>query len=369
VTELAHILEDHKVIACVGSGGVGKTTTAAALGLYGASIGKKTLVITIDPARRLANSLGLKELLLEPRPIDAEVMTEAGLPASAQLDAMMLDLQAAWDDMVRRTAHSESYAQRILANRFYTYLSRELPGAHDFIACEALYEVSTAREYDLIVLDTPPTANALDFLDAPNRILSFLEHDSVKLFTRTSGAASRLGLKFLDGAAGVAQSLLSRVAGANVIEELSDFMWLLRDLYDPLAERTRGFQALLEGPSSRFLVVTSADPGPAREAAHFFELLAERGLPVGALVANRVTAPPTATDADVDALADAHPDLGAAARSVLADLRFEADRDAAILETLRERLPADMPMVKVHRRDEDVHDVRALIDLLTDLVG
>ena len=168
---LARILQDMRVVVCVGSGGVGKTTTAAALGLYAATLGKRTLVITIDPARRLANALGLESLGSHPKPLDAEVLARAGLRPAAQIDAMMLDLTAAWDDLVTRVAPDAETSARLVDNRFYKHLTRDLPGAQDFIACEALYSLVESGEYDLIVLDTPPTANALDFLEAPSRIL------------------------------------------------------------------------------------------------------------------------------------------------------------------------------------------------------
>ncbi len=181
--QLSALLEDMRTIVCVGSGGVGKTTTAAALGLYAAELGKKTLVMTIDPAKRLANSLGLDALEHEPRRVDPALLAKAGLAPTANLWATMLDLPAAWDDMIVRFCDDDDVAQRILQNRFYYALSRELPGAQEFIACEALHHLATTNQFDLIVLDTPPTANALDFLEAPERILGFLDQDAFKVLS------------------------------------------------------------------------------------------------------------------------------------------------------------------------------------------
>ncbi|MFZ9888494.1 MAG: ArsA family ATPase, partial [Myxococcota bacterium] len=257
--DLARLVEDMRVIVCVGSGGVGKTTTAAMLAMYGAYVGKRSLVITIDPARRLANSLGLSGLLYEPRLVPVEVLAKAGLAGCAPLEAMMLDLRASWDDMVNRIGGNAEQRAHILSNRFYRYLSQELPGAQEFIACEALYTLAEERGYDLVVLDTPPTQNALDFLDAPSRILGFLDLEAFQgLAKRTSeGKTARIGLRFLDGLTGAASAVLSRFTGHELLDELGDFLFLLRNLYEPLVYRTRQFEGLLRGPQTRFVVVTS----------------------------------------------------------------------------------------------------------------
>jgi anion-transporting ArsA/GET3 family ATPase len=379
---VAHLVEDMKVLVCVGSGGVGKTTSAAMLALYGACIGKRTLVITIDPARRLANSLGLDELLHEPRPLDRSVLEAAGLSPEASVDAMMLDLQAAWDDMVRRISVDEDTAEHILSNRFYGYLSRDLPGGQEFIACEALLTVAKERGYDLVVLDTPPTQNALDFLDAPQRIVRFLDLETFKRFTeRGSSAAARLGLRFLDGATGAAQTVLSKFTGTELLDELGEFLYLLRSLYAPLIERTRQFEEMLRGPGTRFLVVTSPSPGPLQEARFFRELLDERELGVGGLVVNRVLPHPGSDVAalDTEGIAAALTELGvapealeAAASDVERALHEQtalADRAQRDIDELVAAAAGDAPVVLVPQLAQDVHDARALAELLPWLVG
>ena len=355
------ILDEHKIVACVGSGGVGKTTSAAALGLEAARRGQRALVITIDPAKRLANSLGVSELCLEPQSLSKETLRSVGLDENIQLDVMMLDLQSAWDSMVTRMAHSEEYASSILTNRFYTALSRDLPGAHEFIACEALYTVSVERDYDLIVLDTPPTANALDFLDAPNRILGFLEHDAVKLFAKSSGAAKRFGLRFLDGASGAAHKLLARFTGSEVLDELSAFLSLMRELYAPVAKRTRGFQELLKSERSCFVVVTVPAFGPMHEATRFLELLEERSLRAKATIVNRVH-----VEADVD-IDDLDPSLHDAAREIFAEHRLDATRDAKCIADFKRAVSDAVPILEVKQRAQDVHSVGRLVELLDDL--
>lgn len=378
---LADLVRDMRVVVCVGSGGVGKTTAAAALALFAAREGRRTLVITIDPARRLANSLGIDELLHAPKPIDATRLERAGLVPKAPIDAMMLDLKEAWDDGLRRIAASPAEAERILHNRFYHYLSREMPGAQEFIACEALYHLTEERGYDLVVLDTPPTANALDFLDAPSRVLGFLDNEAVRLFSQRGGAASRIGLRFLDGAAGAAQSVLSRFTGMELLYELGDFLLLLRNLYGPIVERTRGFEDLLRGPTTRFVVVASPAPGPLREARFFYDLLLERDLPIGAVVLNRVTPRP---GADLDRLQgegveaalaalplgdDERKRLARVAEKAVLEQRLLAERDEAEIDAFLAGLRGTLPVVRVPQMHGDVHDAERLVGLLPWLVG
>lgn len=380
---LAHLVEDMKVLVCVGSGGVGKTTTAAMLALYGAAVGKRTLVITIDPARRLANSLGLDELLHEPRTLDPAVLSAAGLSPAAPVDAMMLDLKAAWDDMVHRISGEGETTKHILENRFYRYLSRELPGAQEFIACEALYTVAEERGYDLVILDTPPTQNALDFLDAPSRILGFLDLEAFKSFTRRSsgGTAARMGLRFLDGAAGAASSVLARFTGHELLDELGDFLYLLRNIYAPLMERTRGFEGLLRGPTTRFVVVTSPAPGPLSEARFFRQLLDERDLGTGALIVNRVLPHPGdqlagASEEEMARLlaqlgvtGDLLPWLATDAHKVVREQAMLADRDRRGISSLVDDAAGGAPVVLVPQLEGDVHDASRLAQLLPWLVG
>lgn len=371
-------LASRKVLVVTGSGGVGKTTSAAALGLFGAQLGRRTLVITIDPAKRLANALGLTSLSHVPQPIDPALAAVNGVRPRGELFAMMLDIKAAWDDMLRRTAPDEATAQKILDNRFYGALSRDLPGAHEFIACECLHHLTSSGTWDLVVLDTPPTSNALDFLEAPARILAVLDNDAFRYFAQRK---QTLGLRFLDasivqGAAGRAQSILARFTGAEVLEELGDFIVLLRDLYDPLTRRTRALQDMLRGEGTRFLVVTSPAPPALAEARLLIDELAKRRLPLGALVVNRVT--PTAGRA-VELLASPHWEehlaragLAAADVARLAAALDEAVRQQAKVaeveshnvEELLLRHARQTPLVRVPRLPDAVHDAKRLAELL-----
>jgi anion-transporting ArsA/GET3 family ATPase len=376
---LRALVEKSRVLVCVGSGGVGKTTTAATLGLIGASMGRRSLVITIDPARRLANALGLDALSHAPQRIDADITRAAGVEQKAELCAMMLDIKAAWDDMLWRTAPDKDTAKKILENRFYEALSRDLPGAHEFIACECLHHLASSGEWDLVVLDTPPTSNALDFLEAPARILAVLDNEAFRYFATRK---QTLGLRFLDGAAGRAQSVLARFAGAEVLEEMGDFIVLLRDLYDPLTARTREFEALLRGEGTRFLVVSSPQPGALSEARFFLDELERRALRLGALVVNRVTPTPgKALEVLGEPNWEGH--LGArgldasdAARlaAVLDEATRQQEKLAAIDEAAVDGLlsgerEAARNVVEVPRLSDVVHDARRLAELVPWLIG
>ncbi len=386
---LADVVASKRVIVCVGSGGVGKTTTAAAIGLAAAAAGRRTLVITIDPARRLANALGLQSLSHEPQEVSAALVQEASARASssstslsasgavsapAPLWAMMLELKAGWDAMLFRTAPDEATANKILANRFYKTLSTELPGAHEFIACEHLQHLASSGRFDLVVLDTPPTQNALDFLDAPSRILGVLDNDAFRFFADKS---TSLGLRFLDGATGRAQSVIARFTGAEMLEELGEFLVLLKDLYDPLTQRTRRFVELLGGADTSFLVVTAPQPTVLAEASFFAGELTRRKLPLALVIVNRLTARPTAAlvalegdTVDAAIIAAVGDDDGARVIAAVDRAVTDEDRSATLeVAALIQAQFGSVPLVRLPRLSEAVHDAGRLVELLPWLVG
>ncbi len=384
------IVMTRKVIVCVGSGGVGKTTTAATLGLAAAAAGRSTLVITIDPARRLANALGLDHLshhpqavdpalvqmtaTVLPKPVGEQAIDEA--PEPAPLFAMMLDLKAGWDDMLTRTAPDEATAEKILANRFYKVLSTELPGAHEFIACEHLQHLASSGRFDLVVLDTPPTQNALDFLDAPGRILGMLDNEALRFVADKS---SSFGARFLEGATGRAQAIIARFTGAEMLDELGDFLGLLKDLYAPLTARTRDFVALLASEATGFVVVTAPQSSVLAEAAFFAEELVRRQLPLSAAVVNRLTTVPTAAMAvaasgDMDAVVAAR--VAAADGALLTAALDQAVNDEVRAARAEDHALTDLaarlghaPTVRLPRLSDAVHDATRLVELVPWLVG
>jgi anion-transporting ArsA/GET3 family ATPase len=372
---LARMLANRRVIVCVGSGGVGKTTTAAALALQGARDDKRTLVITIDPAKRLANALGLEQLSGKPQSVGGEVLHLAGLKSDAVLDAMMLDLTLAWDDLIHRSGSSPERADAIIANPLYRALSRELPGAQEFIACEALHYTLEQGAYDLVVLDTPPTANALDFLDAPTRILEMMDSEAFKVFSREDpGTAARLGLRLFDGAKGAVYSAFSRFTGGEFLDELGAFLVLFRDMYEPIKTRTASLHALLKSDETRFVVVASPNPSALAEAAAFRDMLKARGFPVGGFVGNRVMPPVGADATAAQALGGLAAEQGWPQGLLDAIDRAAAEQDLAAGRQ-REHLlaltgnDAELPMVLVPRLEGDVGDASRLVQLLPWLLG
>lgn len=269
---------------CVGAGGVGKTTTSAAIALGLAAEGAKVAVVTIDPARRLASALGLRELSDTPSRIPAETFREQGVAMRGELWAMMLDAKRTFDEIITRLAADESERAEILANPVYRELSTAIAGSQELSAIAKLYELYEEHDFDVIVLDTPPSRNALDFLTAPNRLLGFLEGRALQVFLAPGGLTARL---FGRGTA-LVFSIFARVTGVDMLGELSAFFRALSGVTEGFGERTRQVAALLRAPETTFLVITSPEPEPAHEAAFMAERLAESGMHRGALVVNRV---------------------------------------------------------------------------------
>jgi anion-transporting ArsA/GET3 family ATPase len=343
---LTSLLEGKRIVICAGSGGVGKTTTAAAVAMGMAERGLRVAVVTIDPARRLANSLGLEELGNEPRLVD---LAPHGIEARGELWAMMLDSKRTFDELIERLAPDERTRDEVLANRIYQQLSSAVAGSQEFTAIAKLYELDQAGGFDLIVLDTPPSRNALDFLDAPDRLTRFFQGRALRLFLRPAG----LGGKILGRGTGVVFSVLQRVTGVDLLRDLSVFFRSLGGMVDGFTERARRVGALLEDPATTFLIVTAPRHDPVEEAIFFHRKLADAGMPFGGLVVNRLhRAPHGPVPAELGAA------LSARVEAALEDLSALAARDAANVERLRETLGD--PAAVVPELDDDVHDVEGL---------
>ena len=285
---IAELTARKEIIVCAGAGGVGKTTTAAAIALQAAVEGKKTAVLTIDPARRLASSLGLKELTNSPRKVNNRKFSAAGLEPKGELHAMMLDTKSTFDEVVTRYAPSPEQAQRILANRFYKNISGTLSGTQEYMAMEKLYELYSDGGYDLIVIDTPPTRNALDFLDAPRRMTDFFESRVLRWFLMPYMKAGGGIMRVANVAAVAFLKIVKRIVGSEVLEDTAEFFSNLEGMYEGFKQRAREVAALLQSPSTSFVVVTSPAEESVAEATFFASRLNEAGLPFGALVVNRV---------------------------------------------------------------------------------
>jgi anion-transporting ArsA/GET3 family ATPase len=288
VNPIQEIVGHKEVVVCAGAGGVGKTTTAAAIALQAALDGKKAAVLTIDPAKRLASSLGLKDLTNEPSRVNKRKFSSAGLEMKGELWALMLDTKSTFDEVVTRYAPSPEQAQRILQNRFYKNISSTLSGTQEYMAMEKLYELHAEGDFDVIVIDTPPTRNALDFLDAPRRLTDFFESRVLRWFLMPYMKAGGGIFKVANVAATTFLRVVKRIIGGEVLEDTAEFFSNLEGMYDGFKERAKEVAALLKSDSTSFVIVTSPGEDSVMEATFFATRLNEAGLPFGALVVNRV---------------------------------------------------------------------------------
>ena len=366
---LDQIVTERHVIVCTGAGGVGKTTTAAALAIEAARRGRRTIVLTIDPARRLAQSLGLSHLDTAPRAV-------AGVTA---LDAMMLDMKRTFDEVVERHAGSPDRARQILDNRFYRQMSGTLAGTQEYMAMEKLYDLHETDRYDCIVIDTPPTRNALDFLDAPKRLTDFLEGRFLKMFLSPGLTAGRFATRAVGAGTGMFMRAASRITGATVLEDLASFFQSFEGMYEGFKYRAQAVYRLLQQPGSAFVVVSSPEPPALREARFFLRRLARDGMPTAGVVVNRVTfAPsgqvgelPPGTVMDAATILRDGDDMARATAGMLAlalDARDVAARQRQAVDAAFHGLTPGR-LVEVPLADSDVHDIDGLRWVAAHLVG
>jgi anion-transporting ArsA/GET3 family ATPase len=288
---LDQLVQTRRVIVCVGSGGVGKTTMSAAIAARGAERGLSVCVLTIDPAKRLANAMGLTSLGNTESRIAGDRLHAAGLDVTdGELWAMMLDTKRTWDDLVARFALDEAQAGRILANRYYQQISSALAGSQEFMAMEKLYELHESGRYDLLVLDTPPTRHALDFLDAPKKMMGFMDEGVLRLFSAPTRLAGRLGFGFLRNSSAWLFTMLERVTGFEVLRNISDFVGSFSGMHAGFGERAKRVEEFLRGGGSAFVLVTTPDPRTVDEACFFYSKLSEYRMPFGGFIVNRVHA-------------------------------------------------------------------------------
>ena len=326
------------IIVCCGSGGVGKTTTAAALAVEGAAAGRRACVVTIDPAKRLADALGLESLSNVPGRVEG--------PWPGELWALMLDTKSTFDDLVARHADTPEQAAAILDNRLYRNISGALSGTQEYMAMEKLYELSAEGGFDLVVVDTPPTRNALDFLDAPRRLTRFLENrvfrllmTPTKAYFRAVGLATQTFLR-----------TVSKTVGADVVADAVTFFQSFEGMEQGFRDRAAAVDELLRAPSTTFVLVTSPRPDAVQEARFFAMKLADASISVDGLVVNRVH--PTFGSSPVAQ------GLGVLTRN-LTELRALASADDHHLEGLA-ILVAPAPMCRVPFLDAEVHDLAGL---------
>ena len=362
-------LQGKRICIVAGSGGVGKTTASAALALGLAAAGARVAVVTIDPARRLADALGLEELGNEPRMVDAALLEPHGIEMRGELWAMMLDPKATFDGLIAKLAPDRQTRDDVLGNRIYAQLSSAIAGSQEFSAVAKLYELHRDGDYDAIVLDTPPSRNALDFLDAPDRLTEFFEGRALRLFLAPTGIAARV----MGAGSGVVFGILKRLTGVNLLDDISVLLRAMGALIDGFRERAAAVKALLADPSTTFLIVASPEREPVAEAIFFRQKLREARMPFGGLIVNRATVLGEGETGDPAAIRAALRDeLGDALAAKVArgaqDLQLLAARNAAAIERLKADLGERDPIV-VPRLDGEVQDIEGLLVLYRHLAA
>jgi anion-transporting ArsA/GET3 family ATPase len=377
--DVDRLIDDRRtrVIVCCGSGGVGKTTTAAAIGLRAAERGRHVVVLTVDPARRLAQSMGLSSLDNTPRPVP---FTERAAPGAGpggpapdgelggSLHAMMLDMKRTFDEIVEAHADPDRAAQ-ILANPFYQSLSSGFSGTQEYMAMEKLGQLRRANEWDLIVVDTPPSRSALDFLDAPQRLGRFLDGRLIRLLVVPAKVGGRAYLRVLNAGFGMVAGVLTRVLGAQVLRDVQTFVSALDTMFGGFRERADYTYRLLRAPGTAFLVIAAPEPDALREASYFVERLAQEGMPLAGLIINRVHGSPAARLSAARSLAAAETlqaaDHGGPHALTIATLRLHAERmqliaaEHRISEHFTSAHP-HVPVADIPDQADDVHDLAGL---------
>jgi anion-transporting ArsA/GET3 family ATPase len=357
VARLEAALEQRRILVVGGSGGVGKTTTAAALGLHAALAGRRVLVCTIDPSRRLATSLGLDRLSDRPR---ALAIGRLRPRAGGALWAMTLDTKRTFDTLVERHAPNAEARRRILENRFYKQVSSALAGSHEYMAMEKLLYLSADERFELVILDTPPTRHALDFLEAPDRLMGFLDAGILRYFLKPYFIAGRLTLKVATRTGALALRLVDTYLGLQFLQDLSEFFLAFEGLYDGFKERAGRVHALLRDAQSGFVLVASPARPALEEALFFYRRLVEKKMPFVGFVVNRVHPDPATEAAPGRATGGPQPDAALAARllELYRDQQTLARVDASHVARLE--VDAREPMILVPEFESDIHDLQGL---------
>ncbi len=342
-TTLAELVTQRSVIVCCGSGGVGKTTVSATFALAAARAGRRSCVVTVDPARRLADALGVQSLPNTPSEVEGDW--------PGHLHALMLDSQGTFDDLVRRYARTPEQAESILANRLYQNLAGALSGTQEYMAMEKLYELVHSKEFDVVVVDTPPTRNALDLLDAPRRLTRFLEN---RLF-RALMVPTRVGLRAVNVATQALLKTIAKVAGAEIVQDAVSFFQAFEGMEDGFRSRASAVHELLADPATAYVLVTSARPDAITEAGFFADKLSERDVAVAALVVNRI-----APSFGGGAGAGAPPLPGMEALEAnLTELNAMAEREERAFAGLAAQV-SPAPVGRIPLFGQDVHELAGL---------
>ncbi len=357
------LIAGRHIIVCTGSGGVGKTTLSAAIAVRAAEMGRRTIVCTIDPARRLAQSLGLDELGNEPTVVPARAFRSR--KPRGELSAMMLDMKSTFDHMILEVATPDR-AKTILANPFYEHISSTLAGTQEYMAMEKLYELHEEGRWELIVIDTPPTRSALDFLDAPRKVTDFLEGRFLRFFLLPTFQAGRGTFKLFNMGAQAFLRAATKITGSELIGDVATFFQLFEGMYGTFKERAKRVRDLLAARRTAFVVVASPQGESLREARYFIDRLAREHIPLGGVVINRSHAIESLPE--LEPTPEVEDDLFRTVLGLYGDWRNAATRED---EAIRSAL-GDLPMTPVWRVPDliqDVHDIPSLRSLFGALDG
>jgi anion-transporting ArsA/GET3 family ATPase len=373
---------DLEVLVCVGTGGVGKTTVAAALGLEAARRGRRVLVLTIDPARRLADALGTGPLDHRIRAVPAEVLERTGAKSGGALFAMMLDTKRTFDELVAHYAPDAESLRQILENPIYRNLTDALSGSREYSAMERLHQIHEEGAFDMVVLDTPPARHALEFLDAPRRLTGFLDSQILKLLFRPAAAVGRTSFRLFRRGSETALRLIERVSGLEFLRTISEFVLAFESMLDGFTSRAHEVEALLRSPRCGFVLVAGPNADQVRRAEEFWQHLDEERIRVVGLVLNRVhtwpglaPAPDVSSELASRAFAWLESRLAApeTARAVLETVRRHASlarRDHALATRLADLLPLEADSIRTVRlMREDVHAIEGLRTLAGEIFG
>lgn len=365
---------ERRIIVCCGSGGVGKTTTAAALAVRAAEQGRRVVVLTIDPARRLAQSLGLEELDNTPRPV-------VGLDTSAggSLDAMMLDMKRTFDEVVEAHATPDKAAQ-ILANPFYIAVSSSFAGTQEYMAMEKLGQLrglmdDGSRDWDLVIVDTPPSRSALDFLDAPKRLGSFLDGRFIRLLTAPAKVGGRASLKVFSAGVSVASGIMTKLLGGDFLRDVQTFVAAMDTMFGGFRQRADQTYALLSRPETAFVVVAAPERDAMREAGFFIDRLASDRMPLAGVLVNRVhiaAAKQMGAGRAEDAASQLEDmgghEMAASLLQVHVEVAETAARHRGLITRFRTSHPG-VPVGTVPAHPVDIHDLSGLREIGTALAG
>lgn len=343
---LQSLIQNKKMIIVMGSGGVGKTTTAAAIAVQAATLGKKTIVLTIDPAKRLATTLGIHRFTHTPK----EVFIEKNI----RLFAMMLDTKETFDFLVQKYAPSKEVAQKILTNHIYQFLSTMMAGTQEYMALEKLYELNESQAYDMIVLDTPPAQHALSFLEAPDRLAHFLDENILKWFLKPYLKAGTFSLKMITSSSHLVFKLIEMLTGLHVLYELSDFLLNLQSLYSGFRERTLKAQEILKSTQTTFWVVTNPERAVFEQALLLHKRLSELHVSLGGMIVNRVTLEMPLTPKEKQILNEL-PFF-----SILNSYQKLAEREKEQIQKIKNAIGKTLPLYEIPFFEEDIHDINGL---------